>query len=97
MVLSGILLASSLYQEQILYLLPPSHVSPTSTPLNPISKPGSAKGVDTFTISDKLKEAIKSHIDNGFNSAVVIGLVDRNGTQFYGYGKMSAANQTTVR
>ena len=29
-------------------------------------------------------------------AAIVIGLVDPNGTQFYGYGKMSTANQTTA-
>jgi CubicO group peptidase (beta-lactamase class C family) len=50
----------------------------------------------TFKISDRLKEIIRSRIDNGSNAAIVLGLVDPNGTQFYGYGKMSAANQTTV-
>jgi CubicO group peptidase (beta-lactamase class C family) len=95
MVLSGILLASTISGANSI-LAAPSHVSPTSTPLNPISKPGPAKGVDTFIISDKLKEAIKSHIDNGSNAAIVIGLVDPNGTQFYGYGKMSTANPTTA-
>jgi serine-type D-Ala-D-Ala carboxypeptidase/endopeptidase len=36
-------------------------------------------------------------VDNGTNAAVVIGLVDPNGTQFYGYGKTSnVTNATTV-
>ena len=39
---------------------------------------------------------MKSHINNGSNAAPVIGLVDPNGTQFYGYGKISAAIQTTA-
>ena len=47
---------------------------------------------------------MKSHINNGSNAAPVIGLVDPNGTQFYGEaaggkkggGKMSAAIQTTA-
>jgi hypothetical protein len=68
MVLSGILLASTISAANST-LAAPSHVSPTSTPLNLISKPGPAKGVDIFTLSDKLKEAIKSHIDNGSNAA----------------------------
>jgi CubicO group peptidase (beta-lactamase class C family) len=51
---------------------------------------------NSSTISGKLKDSIKSLIDNESNAAIVIGLVDRNGTQFYGYGKMSIANQTTV-
>ncbi|HZI70604.1 MAG TPA: serine hydrolase [Nitrososphaeraceae archaeon] len=69
-----------------------------ATPLKPLTHTGvkNAKGNSTFTISYKLKKEINSHIDNGSNAAIVIGLVDPNGTQFYGYGKMSNANQTTV-
>jgi CubicO group peptidase (beta-lactamase class C family) len=54
----------------------------------------------SFKISDHLKQIIQSRTDNGgtgqSNAAVVIGLVNPLGTQFYVYGKMSAANQTTV-
>jgi CubicO group peptidase (beta-lactamase class C family) len=64
---------------------------------NPPSQIGTTKAAgDTFTITGKLREAVNSLIDNGSNAAIVIGLVDPNGTQFYGYGKMSAANQTKV-
>ena len=51
-----------------------------------------------FKITDKLKETIQSLVDNNnkTNAAIVIGLVDPNGTQFYGYGNMSNANPTTV-
>ena len=51
-----------------------------------------------FKITDKLKETIQSIVDNNnkTNAAIVVGLVDPNGTQFYGYGNMSNANPTTV-
>jgi CubicO group peptidase (beta-lactamase class C family) len=50
-----------------------------------------------FKITDKLKETIQSLVDNNkTNAAIVIGLVDPNGTQFYGYGNMSNANPITV-
>lgn len=34
--------------------------------------------------------------NNGSNAAIVVGLVDPNGTQFYDHGKMSNANNATV-
>jgi serine-type D-Ala-D-Ala carboxypeptidase/endopeptidase len=50
-----------------------------------------------FKISDKLKSLINAAVDNNkTNAAIVVGLVDPNGTQFYGYGKMSKANNVTV-
>ncbi|MGH9980995.1 MAG: serine hydrolase, partial [Nitrososphaeraceae archaeon] len=52
---------------------------------------------ETFKITDKLKETIQSIVEkNKNNGAIVIGLVDRNGTQFYGYGNISNANHITV-
>ncbi len=51
-----------------------------------------------FQITDKLKETIQSLVDNNnkTNAAIVVGLIDPNGTQFYGYGNMSNANHITV-
>ena len=50
-----------------------------------------------FKITDKLKETIQSLVDNNkTNAAIVVGLVNPNGTQFYGYGNMSNANPITV-
>ncbi|HJT83231.1 MAG TPA: hypothetical protein VJ697_02005, partial [Nitrososphaeraceae archaeon] len=44
---------------------------------------------ETFKITNKLKETIQSLIDNNKTStAIVVGLVDPNGTQFYGYGNI---------
>jgi serine-type D-Ala-D-Ala carboxypeptidase/endopeptidase len=45
----------------------------------------------TFEITDNLKQLIRTLVDNGTNAAMMIGLVDSNGTQFYGYGKTSNA------
>src|ERR687898_2397215 len=50
-----------------------------------------------FKITDKLKETIQSLVDNNkTNAAIVVGLVNLNGTQFYGYGNMCNANPITV-
>jgi CubicO group peptidase (beta-lactamase class C family) len=50
-----------------------------------------------FKINDNLKETIQSLVDNNkTNAAMVVGLVNPNGTQFYGYGNMSNANPITV-
>jgi serine-type D-Ala-D-Ala carboxypeptidase/endopeptidase len=70
-----------------------------SNPLNAllqINPKGAIGGENTFTKYNQIKAAIKSNIDNGSNAGIVIALVDPNGTQFYGYGKMSATNQTNV-
>ncbi|HKO64266.1 MAG TPA: serine hydrolase domain-containing protein [Candidatus Nitrosocosmicus sp.] len=50
-----------------------------------------------FEITDKIKDLIKDRIDsNKSNAAMVIGLIDPNGTQFYGYGKSSNISDTLV-
>jgi serine-type D-Ala-D-Ala carboxypeptidase/endopeptidase len=62
----------------------------------PIS-PAMVSSASTFEITDNLKLLIRTLVDNGTNAAMVMGLVDPNGTQFYGYGKTSnATNATTV-
>ncbi len=52
----------------------------------------------TFEITAKLKALIKDKIDsNKSNAAMAIGFIDPNGTQFYGYGKLSnESNNTTI-
>ncbi len=64
------------------------------------SKPSLQKKIEDqkiFKITDKLKETIQSLVDNNkTNAAIVVGLVDPNGTQFYSYGNMSNANPITV-
>jgi serine-type D-Ala-D-Ala carboxypeptidase/endopeptidase len=61
----------------------------------PIS-PGMVSSATTFEITDNLKQLIRTLVDNGTNAAMVIGLVDPNGTEFYGYGKTSNATNATI-
>jgi serine-type D-Ala-D-Ala carboxypeptidase/endopeptidase len=72
----------------------------TSESTTAFSKPSSQKKIEEqkiFKITDKLKETIQFLVDNNkTNAAIVVGLVDPNGTQFYGYGNMSNANPITV-
>jgi serine-type D-Ala-D-Ala carboxypeptidase/endopeptidase len=50
-----------------------------------------------FKITDQLKTLINALVDkNNTNAAIAIGFIDPNGTQFYGHGKMSNTNTTTV-
>lgn len=58
---------------------------------------GTGNSKSPFKISDELKSLINAAVDsNKTNAAIVVGLVDPNGTQFYGYGKMSNANSSIV-
>src|SRR5918993_2964244 len=51
----------------------------------------------TFEITDQIKALTMDKIDsNQTNAAMVIGLIDPNGTQFYGYGKLSNSSNATV-
>jgi CubicO group peptidase (beta-lactamase class C family) len=89
--LSAILLAGIVVAANSILAATVPHIALQQT------KPeGSFIGKKTFTISNQLRAAVKSDIDNGSNAGIVIALVDPNGTQFYGYGKMSNANQTSV-
>ncbi len=64
---------------------------------NASSLPQVVTAEQPFIITDHLKQTIRTLVDNGTNAAVVVGLVDANGTQFFGYGKTSnATNATTV-
>ena len=51
----------------------------------------------TFKITGQIKAMINGLVDkNKTNVAIAIGFVDPNGTQLYGYGKLSNTNITTV-
>ena len=72
-------------------------VSNTSTATNMISQEGKNNSLSGFEITDKIKALIKDRIDsNKSNAAMAIGFIDPNGTQFYGYGKLSNSNNATV-
>ena len=56
-----------------------------------------ASSTSTFKITDEIKNRINDLIDtNRTNAAIVIGIVDPNGTQFYSNGKISNTNNTAV-
>lgn len=56
-----------------------------------------ANSTSAFKITDEIKNRVNALLDsNRTNAAIVIGIVDRNGTQFYSNGKMSNANNATV-
>jgi len=74
-----------------------SSPSSPSQPLSPSHVPFLHKGVGErsttitppattlFKITDRIKELIRARVDNNkTNAAIVIGLVDPNGTQLYG-------------
>lgn len=51
---------------------------------------------DGFKITNQIKELLRERIDsNKTNAAIAIGLVDKNGTQFYGYGQLSNNSSNT--
>ena len=51
----------------------------------------------TFKITDQIKRLINALVDkNKTNAAIAIGFIDRNGTQFYGHGKISNTKTTKV-
>ena len=51
----------------------------------------------TFAITDQIKTLIDDRLDeNKTNAAIIIGLIDPNGTQFYAHGKMSNSSNATV-
>ena len=56
-----------------------------------------ANSTSNFKITDEIKDRINILLDsNRTNAAIVIGIVNSNGTQFYSTGKISNLNNTTV-
>ncbi|MGA8916427.1 MAG: serine hydrolase domain-containing protein, partial [Nitrososphaeraceae archaeon] len=62
-----------------------------------ITQKGPASSTSVFRITDEIKDRINALVDNNrTKAAIVIGIVDPNGTQFYSNGKISNTNNTTV-
>ena len=71
-------------------------VSNTTTTTNLIAQDNNSFATGS-EITDKLKALIKDKIDsNRSNAALAIGFIDPDGTQFYGYGKLSNSSNATV-
>ena len=70
----------------------PAAIAPTFT-----TQKEPASSTSVFKITDEIKDRINALVDsNRTNAAIVIGIVDPNGTQFYSNGKISNANNTNV-
>ena len=55
------------------------------------------KSPQPFKLTDEIKNSINAIVDtNKTNAAIVIGIIDPNGTQFYSLGKLSKANNSNV-
>jgi CubicO group peptidase (beta-lactamase class C family) len=73
------------------------HMPNLSTSPSSAANEGKNNSTSTFEITNKLKALINDRLDkNKTNAAIAIGFVDPNGTQFYGYGKMSNTSNATV-
>jgi len=58
---------------------------------------GPASSTSVFKITDEIKDRLNALVDsNRTKAAIVIGIVDPNGTQFYNNGKISSTNNTNV-
>jgi len=74
---------------------PASSTIPNASSLTIQNKQGNS--TLTFKITAEIKDRINALLDsNRTNAAIVIGIVNRDGTQFYSTGKMSSANNTRV-
>ncbi|NND51639.1 MAG: beta-lactamase family protein, partial [Flavobacteriaceae bacterium] len=47
-------------------------------------------------IPEAIKTEIKKRVDNGVNASIVIGMINKDGTQFFSYGKKSLASEEQV-
>lgn len=74
-----------------------SSSSSSVTSLIPEKEKNNLSSSTTFEITPKIKALIKDKIDsNKSNAAMAIGFIDPNGTQFYGYGKLSNASNNNA-
>lgn len=91
------ILGSASLSNPILAANSTQQISNNNIPLNLINSQVKNNNSTDFEITDELKVLIKDRIDNNkSNAAMVIGLIDPNGTQFYGYGKLSNTSNSTV-
>ena len=72
--------------------------SSMTTPKDSIPQDSLENTSANYGITDDVRDAIKSIVSNSnsTNAAVVLGYVDPNGTQFYGYGNKSRLTNSTA-
>jgi len=87
--------STSAYASTVNSTYPIFNTSTTTT--NLIDQKDKNNSILEFEITDQIKSLIIDRLDrNKTNAAMVIGLIDPNGTQFYGYGKLSNSSNATV-
>jgi hypothetical protein len=88
-VLSNITTASGLGSSPALY--------PAGIGSSLASQKELANSTSVFKVTDEIKDRVNTLLDsNRTNAAIVIGIVDPNGTQFYSNGKMPKADNSTI-
>jgi serine-type D-Ala-D-Ala carboxypeptidase/endopeptidase len=88
-------MSTSAYASTVNSTYPIFNTSTTTT--NLIDQKDKNNSILEFEITDQIKSLIDERVDrNKTNAAMVIGLIDPNGTQFYGYGKLSNSSNATV-
>lgn len=92
-IISTVLLTTSMinpvYSSFSNMTTPPKNSTPQNNPENLSTNYG---------ISDEIRDAVKSLVSNSnsTNAAVVLGYIDPNGIQFYGYGNKSGSTNVTA-
>jgi CubicO group peptidase (beta-lactamase class C family) len=46
-------------------------------------------------ITEQVKASVRARVDNGYNVAIVVGVVDERGTRYYAYGETAVGNGHT--
>ena len=89
--------STSAYASTVNSTYPIFNTSTTTTTTNLIDQKDKNNSILEFEITDQIKSLIIDRLDrNKTNAAMVIGLIDPNGTQFYGHGKSSNSSNATV-
>jgi CubicO group peptidase (beta-lactamase class C family) len=47
-------------------------------------------------LSPEIEKVIQERVDNGYSASIVVGLLEENGSQFYGYGKLDELGTQVV-
>ena len=54
-----------------------------------------AAAAQSIEITDEVKASIRSRVDNGYNTGIIVGVVDQQGTRIFGSGETEFGNGTT--
>src|SRR6185312_8078882 len=94
-----VFLLAGLFATILVFSLSSSSVFSLSNSTNNISKAdltNQSTNIPFNTLSPKVKEFVLSNIVNKSKAALVVGLIDPNGTKIYSFGNISKANNIPV-